>query len=167
MTRPLSSNRQLTLFHRLRRTAAVALFCAATVVGNSRTAGAQKSAGGKGTGARVAVDRRSAIASDASIRFGGAISSLRIVGWDRDSLVITGTVPAGWRFDGGVAAGTLGGPGRGAKFFIEAPSDVYPNGAALEVRVPTSARVWAHGRPETLPSSTRVFEVASTSGPLT
>jgi hypothetical protein len=159
MTRPLFSNRQLTLFHRLRQAATVALLCAATAVGNSRTAGAQKSGGGKGTGARSALDRRSAIASDASIRFGGAISSLRIIGWDRDSLVIIGTVPAGWRFDGGVAAGTLGGLGRGAKFFVEAPSDVYPNGAALEVHVPTRARVWAK-------SGTANIEVSGFSGGL-
>jgi DUF4097 and DUF4098 domain-containing protein YvlB len=143
MTRSLSPVHQSTLRHRLPRALAGALLCAAAIIGNSRTADAQKSGGGKGTGARVAVDRRSAIASDASIRIGGAISSLRIIGWERDSLVVTGTVPAGWRFDGGVASSTFGGPGRGAKFFVEAPSDVYPNGAALEVRVPTRARIWA------------------------
>ena len=95
----------------------------------------------KGT-ARVGLDRRAAIASDASIRISGAISSLRIVGWDRDSLVITGTMPQGWRFDGGVAAGVMG-PGRGAKFFVEAPTEVFASGAAVELRVPARARVWA------------------------
>ena len=100
---------------------------------------AQKGTDTKGS-ARVAVDRRAAIAPDASIRISGAISSLRIIGWDRDSLVIGGTMPVGWRFDGGVAAGNLG---RGAKFFIEAPSDVYPTGATLELRVPARARIWA------------------------
>jgi hypothetical protein len=91
---------------------------------------------------RVAVDRRYAMAPDASIRIAGAISNLRIVGWDRDSLVITGTVPAGWRFDGGIASSVVG-PSRGAKFYIEGTTDVFPTSAALELRVPARARVWA------------------------
>jgi Putative adhesin len=91
---------------------------------------------------RVAVERRYAMAPDASIRVAGAISSLRIIGWDRDSLVITGTVPVGWRFDGGVAAAPSG-PSRGAKFFVEGATEATPTAAALEVRVPTRARVWA------------------------
>ena len=95
----------------------------------------------KSTG-RTAVYRRYAMAPDASIRVAGAISSLRIIGWDRDSLVITGTVPVGWRFDGGVAAAVTG-PSRGAKFYVEGATDVFPTAAALEVRVPTRARVWA------------------------
>jgi hypothetical protein len=95
----------------------------------------------KSTG-RMAVERRYAMAPDASIRVAGAISSLRIIGWDRDSLVITGTVPVGWRFDGGIAAGATG-PSRGAKFYVEGATDVFPTAAALEVRVPTRARVWA------------------------
>jgi len=105
------------------------------------TAHAQKNPiEGKGT-VRVALERRASIAPDASIRIAGAISSLRIVGWDRDSLVITGTMPQGWRFDGGVAG--VVGLGRGAKFFIEAATEVYPTGAVVELRVPTRARVWA------------------------
>ena len=104
-------------------------------------AGAQKGADPTKAG-RVPVERRAAIDPDASIRFGGAISSLRIIGWDRDSLVITGSMPKGWRFDGGVASGVTG-RGRGAKFFFEAPGGAYPTGATLEIRVPTRARVWA------------------------
>lgn len=91
---------------------------------------------------RTSVDRRFAVASDASIRLFGAFSSLRVVGWDRDSVEITGSVPKGWRFDGGVAANPGGRP-RAAKFFVDAPSDFYPTGATLEVRVPTRARLWA------------------------
>jgi hypothetical protein len=91
---------------------------------------------------RVAVDRRYAMAPDASIRISGAISNLRIVGWDRDSLVISGTVPAGWRFDGGIAS-SVNGPSRGAKFYVDGATDVFPTSAALELRVPARARVWA------------------------
>lgn len=91
---------------------------------------------------RTTVERRASIAGDASIRFGGAISSLRIIGWDQDSLVVTGSVPKGWRFDGGIA-NPVGGLGRGAKFFVEAPGDNDQTGATLEVRVPARSRVWA------------------------
>ena len=130
--------------HRLgwRQPVAVALVAAlpyATVAAQkppSPDVGKLKSSG------RVAVERRYAMAPDASIRVAGAISSLRIIGWERDSLVITGTVPVGWRFDGGVAAAPSG-PSRGAKFYVEGATDVSPTAAALEVRVPTRARVWA------------------------
>jgi hypothetical protein len=110
------------------------------IVIGTTAAGAQKVDPAKPP--RIPVERRAAIAADASIRFGGAMSSLRIIGWDRDSLVITGSMPAGWRFDGGVG-GPAGGLGRGAKFFFDAPGDAYPTGATLEVRVPARARVWA------------------------
>ena len=110
------------------------------------TATAQKApspdAGKVKSSGRMAVERRYAMAADASIRVAGAISSLRIIGWDRDSLVITGTVPTGWRFDGGVNAAATG-PSRAAKFYVEGGTDVSPTAAALELRVPTRARVWA------------------------
>ena len=121
-----------------------ALFAALLVTIPCAAVGAQKGPNVdklKSTG-RVAVDRRYAMAPDASIRIAGAISNLRIVGWDRDSLVITGTVPVGWRFDGGIASSVTG-PSRGAKFYIEGTTDVFPTSAALELRVPARARVWA------------------------
>lgn len=106
----------------------------------------------------VPIERRAAIARDASIRIAGAISSLRIVGWDRDSLAITGTMPAGWRFDGGVARPAVG-LGRGAKFFVDPGADVYPTGVVVEMRVPAGARVWAK-------SGTADMEVAGVTGGL-
>jgi len=103
---------------------------------------AAKTKATRAPGARMSVERRVALAPDGSLRISGAISTLRIIGWDRDSLAITGSMPVGWRFDGGVAGGILG-PGRGAKYYIEAASDTYEMGASLEVRVPVRARVWA------------------------
>lgn len=88
------------------------------------------------------VDRRFAVASDASIRLFGAFAKLRVIGWDRDSLVITGTMARGWRLEGNAASSQFGAP-RGAKFFIEGPNETDVAGAALEVRVPARARVWA------------------------
>lgn len=91
---------------------------------------------------RQRVDRRFAVASDASIRLHGAFARLKIIGWDRDSLVITGTMARGWRLEGNAFSNALGAP-RGAKFFIDSPTDTEAPGAALEVRVPANARVWA------------------------
>jgi hypothetical protein len=88
------------------------------------------------------VDRRFAVASDASIRLFGGISRLRVIGWDRDSLVITGTMARGTRLEGNAMSNALGAP-RGAKFFIDAPEGSDASGAMLEVRVPAKARVWA------------------------
>jgi hypothetical protein len=107
------------------------------------TAHAQKTTDAPKTKAvpRVAIERRGSVAHDASIRINGAISSLRIIGWERDSLVITGTMPAGWRFDGGLASPLMG-PSRGAKFYIDAGTDPYTTAAAVEMRVPSGARVW-------------------------
>jgi hypothetical protein len=91
---------------------------------------------------RQRVERRFATASDVSVRLFGAFSRLRIIGWDRDSLVITGTMARGWRLEGNVASNALGAP-RGAKFFIDSPTEGDTAGAMLEVRVPVGARVWA------------------------
>ena len=96
----------------------------------------------KGATPRVAIERRGAVASDASIRLFGAFSTLRIIGWDRDSLVVSGTMPKGWVFDGGLASAPAGLP-RGAKFFVEPQSEGYTSGAMLEIHVPLRARVWA------------------------
>jgi hypothetical protein len=93
--------------------------------------------------ARQRVDRRFATASDVSVRLFGAFTKLRIIGWDRDSLVITGTMAKGWRLEGNVASSVLGGAPRGAKFFIESPTEGDTAEAVLEVRVPAKARVWA------------------------
>jgi hypothetical protein len=92
--------------------------------------------------ARERVERRFAVASDASVRLFGAFAKLRVIGWNRDSLVITGTMARGWRLEGNAASNAFG-PPRGAKFFIDAPTETDAPGAALEIRVPARARVWA------------------------
>ena len=118
----------------------VVLPVAFLLAGSAAAAGAQKG-GDPAKAPRVAINRRAAITADASIRLAGAITSLKIIGWDRDSLAMTGSMPQGWRFDGGVAS--VANLHRGAKFYVEAPSDNYADGATLEVRVPTRARIWA------------------------
>lgn len=87
-----------------------------------------------------AVDSRRAVTSTPSVRISGTFAELRIRGWNKDSVVITGTVPNDTHFAGGFLA-PAGGPAPGAKFYLESPTGV-PAGT-LELRVPAGARVWA------------------------
>jgi DUF4097 and DUF4098 domain-containing protein YvlB len=90
--------------------------------------------------AQRAVESRHAVTASPSVRISGTFSELRIRGWNKDSVAITGTVPNDARFDGGFLAPAAG-PSPGAKFFLEGPAGA-PNGK-LELRVPAGARVWA------------------------
>jgi hypothetical protein len=85
------------------------------------------------------VERRYAVTPTASIRL-TAVSQqtvLRVIGWDRDSLVFSGQVGAKARVDGGIGAG-----GTGAKLFVESPSADAAAPARLELRVPERSRLW-------------------------
>jgi hypothetical protein len=87
--------------------------------------------------AQQKVDRRIAIAPDASIRVHNTVGSIRIVGWDRDSIAVTGTIPPG----GG--SFYMGGAGRGAKLGIERQDEMKEGQpATLDIRVPRNARLW-------------------------
>jgi hypothetical protein len=75
--------------------------------------------------------------ADGSLRIQVSAGTVRIIGWDRDSVSVTGTIAPG----GGTYYG--GGRGRAGKMGIEARdlSGTGP-GADVEVRVPTRARLW-------------------------
>ena len=135
-----------------RLVAGIAILAAPTIGYGQKTPDSKSSAG------RQTIDRRSAIAPDASIRVAGAISSLKIIGWEHDSLAITGSAPAGARFDGGVGAPGASGPSRGAKFYLETYNDLF-GGGTLELRVPRGARVWAK-------SGSATIEVSGVTGGL-
>jgi DUF4097 and DUF4098 domain-containing protein YvlB len=75
-----------------------------------------------------------------SVRLGGAISSVKIVGWERDSIALIGALAAGSRMDGG--AGSSTGPVSGMKFFVNADDESATRGNRLELYVPKQARVW-------------------------
>ena len=95
-------------------------------------------------GARLAaqrtVDLGRAATPTVSLRITGAFAELRIRGWDRDSIALTGTIPTDARLEGGFG-GPMGRPTAGAKFYMETAQGV-PAGK-LELRVPARARVWA------------------------
>jgi len=90
--------------------------------------------------AQRSVDIRRAVTPTASVRITGAFAELRIRGWTKDSVVITGSIPVDARFGGGFMSPTAAGS-PGAKFYLETSSGI-PAGK-LELRVPVSARVWA------------------------
>lgn len=86
--------------------------------------------------AQQKLERGIAIASDASIRIYNLAGTTRIVGWERDSIAVTGMTPPGATF-------FMGGSGRVAKLGIEADEkNKVVSGGRLEVRVPRNARVW-------------------------
>lgn len=93
-------------------------------------------------GAQQKIELRRAAASDMSLRIQGAFSSLRVIGWTKDSVVVIGVLPKGFRIEGGIG-GSDGTPARGGKLFVEGPESLGPSGGTLEVYVPTNATVWA------------------------
>jgi len=82
------------------------------------------------------IDRRLPADRDVAVRLANLVGSTRITGWDRDTVAITGSLPAG--------VGTLyaGGTRAALKIAVEGPeaAERYA-GATLEVRVPRGARL--------------------------
>lgn len=98
-------------------------------------------AGAPGDAQEEKIERRWAVASDVSIRFSGSVGTLVVEGWNRDSLVVTGRIPRGARFEGGTGGDGLT-PARGAKMFLETADATSAATATLTLRVPSRARVW-------------------------
>jgi hypothetical protein len=93
------------------------------------------------TAAQQKVLQRFAVTATASVRIFGEVGTLRIVGWDRDSVVLAGALPIGARMDA-ARGGPPGKPASGMKIYVEVPRAPAPD-ARLELRVPARARVWA------------------------
>ncbi|HEV8600723.1 MAG TPA: DUF4097 family beta strand repeat-containing protein [Gemmatimonadales bacterium] len=86
--------------------------------------------------AQQKLDKRIAIAADASIRISNFAGTTRVLGWDRDSIAVSGTAPPGVHF-------FMGGAGRLAKLGLEPEEKSPPTSAGhLDVRVPRGSRVW-------------------------
>ncbi len=100
------------------------------------------------SGAQQRVDERHPIAANASIRLTLVVpmATVRVIGWDRDTIAITGTIGDDDRFGGGSL------PSReGAKWYVESPKPTKEKKTAagkpvsLEVRVPARSRLWIKG----------------------
>lgn len=81
------------------------------------------------------VERRAALDARGSVRLHNLTGSTRVIGWDRDSVVITGTIPSSASF-------FFGGPAGGVKGGVELPIGADTLLAHLELRVPRGSRVW-------------------------
>ncbi len=90
--------------------------------------------------AQQKVDIRRSATPTVSVRLSGAFAQVNVVGWDRDSVALTGAVGAGSRLEGGALA--VAGPVTGMKFFVETAQDASTAANKLELRVPRQARVW-------------------------
>lgn len=89
--------------------------------------------------AQQKVARGIPIAADASIRIHNLYGPTRLIGWEFDSIAVTGTVQPGGGF-------YLGGGGQLAKLGIERKSDLLKGPLdELEIRVPRGARIWIKG----------------------
>ena len=85
--------------------------------------------------AQQKIQRRIAVNSDVSIKVWIPSGSIRLVGWDKDSLVLEGTIALGSTL-------FFGGAGAGAKFGVEDATGVKPpTGTMLVAHVPKGARV--------------------------
>jgi hypothetical protein len=93
--------------------------------------------------AQVKVDAGHRAAPDCSIRLQGPIATVRVTGWDRDSIAVSGSLPKGARLDN-MFGNDPGLALRGVKMLVEgAPGQVRPSGI-IELRVPFGARVVIH-----------------------
>lgn len=86
-------------------------------------------------GGQSKVDRGLKLNADGAIRIYNTVGSVRVVGWNRDSVAVRGLLGAGNMLHFG------GGPG-GVKMFVEGRDERNPAAASIEVMVPVRAKVW-------------------------
>jgi hypothetical protein len=107
--------------------------------------------------------RRVAIAPDAAIRIFNLVGSTEVIGWDRDSLVVTATIPPG----GGDFVG--GASERSAKYGVQAVDQSLGGpGSKFVVQVPRAARLAIKSATATVTVSGVLgeVEVTSVTGPV-
>lgn len=88
--------------------------------------------------------RGMAVAPDVSIRILNLAGSIRVTGWDHDSVTVAGAPPEG----GGMLL--VGGSERGVKVVVEADGATNLPGTHLEIRVPRGAHLWAKAATATI-----------------
>ena len=75
-----------------------------------------------------------------SVRLFAAVGDIRVVGWDRDSVELSGLVPTGARVE--MHSGAPLERVAGMKMYVEAPAEQTGREGKLTLRVPRGARVW-------------------------
>ena len=85
--------------------------------------------------AQTKVNRGLQLNATGAVRVYNLVGSVRVTGWNRDSVVVRGTLGKGNTLH-------MGGGGAGMKMFIEGMDDRNPSPADIEVMVPARAKVW-------------------------
>jgi hypothetical protein len=121
-------NRHATLRRAVRRSLSALLFLLVAVGGTPHRARAQP--------ATVPVSRGWPLDRDAQVKVFNPNGRIRVIGWARDSVAVSGTMTRGAQFFGG-------GSRRGVKMGIEGQGE--GAGGEITVHVPSAAVVWVRG----------------------
>lgn len=87
--------------------------------------------------AQMPVERRAALGADAAVRIQNMTGSVRVLGWDHDSIAVSGTIT-----ETKTAQFLFHASGAGAKLGVWDEAGETPDASDLEVRVPKGAVVW-------------------------
>lgn len=102
--------------------------------------------------AQQAVTRGWPLNADGALKIYNDVGSIRVIGWDRDSVAVSGTIANGGSMFGG-------GDRTGVKFGIEGKGSKNLTASDLVVHVPARARVWIR-------SASATIDVSAYAGPL-
>ncbi len=107
---------------------------------------------GSAADAQTKVSRGLPLNATGAVRIFNLVGSVKVTGWNRDSIAVRGALGKGNSFHMG---GGLG----GVKMFVEGTDDRNPAPANLEVMVPTRAKVWVK-------TANAIIEVSGVAGSL-
>ena len=102
--------------------------------------------------AQAKLNRGQRLNSDGAVRIYNLVGSVRVIGWNRDSVAVRGSLGKGNTFH-------MGGSGAGMKMFVEGMDERNPAPADIEVSVPMRAKVWVK-------TATASIEVSGVTGSL-
>ena len=85
--------------------------------------------------AQKKVERKQALGMEAALRIHNMVGSVIVHGWNKDTVLVRGTLGAGDSF-------YMGGGYTGAKMFVESVNERDPKPTRLEIWVPARVRLW-------------------------
>jgi hypothetical protein len=86
-------------------------------------------------GAQKKIERRLPLGMEGALRVVNMVGSVVVHGWNKDTVLVRGTLGAGDTF-------FMGGSYTGAKMFVESTNDRDPKPTRLEIWVPARVRLW-------------------------
>lgn len=101
----------------------IAVILLAAIVSATSASGQQK------------IERKLALGMEGALRIHNMVGSVVVHGWNKDTVLVRGTLAAGDEFH-------MGGGYTGAKMFVESTNERNPRATRLEVWVPARVRLW-------------------------